>query len=490
MKLRFTSGEHAGKVMEFSETEISIGREEGNVIQLLTGGVSRYHARIVRQEQGIWMIADLGSTNGVKIDGQPIQGERVLCAGDVVTIGEQRFEIMELEPFAKVTFQTVPGEVKENSSSSAASEPASREPENADEKKNGEKNESFSGEKLMADLKSAGSMLFNIDAAKERVRGGNDGKSSGKSEPGKEKKRFRILFNVVFYSCLVVCAVCIIRFFMNDSGTPPAGKASLVPDDVVIYFERMEYDPVKKSAFRVEVKIENGMMSCILDDVAGARHFKREIKLSGSYDNELELLVQKFERSGILKLKPADVIPADVERDRFHLIFVKNNEICDYRCSQNSSKVEFQDCYLALRDFLSGFGLSTIAQNRQDVEREAREHLRNAVDKRDNYMSNLALLRESARDFEAAISCFEQFTPAPPELKIARQGLDQVNRLRKLKLKEFQDEFKRCHRRKDYSGMAIACQEIMKVAGERSIAYREAANMLLQVRRIESGRRK
>ena len=84
---------------------------------------------------------------------------------------------------------------------------------------------------------------------------------------------------------------------------------------------------------------------------------------------------------------------------------------------------------------------------------------------------------------EAAISCYEQFSPAPPELKQARTGFAEVNALRIRKLKEAQPEFTRCKRIGDERGMLHACQDIMKITGERSKAYREAAEILRQVKR-------
>ena len=493
MKIRFTSGEHSGKIMEFSDTEITIGREDGNVVQLLTGGVSRYHAKIVRLEQGSWIITDLGSTNGVKIDGQLIQGERVLCAGDVITIGEQKFEIVELETFSRVSFQPV----YEDKAASAVNEKPQIVPLTAPEVSGAApsvpessvkpKEDVLSGEKLLAELKSAGNTLFN--AAQSRIK--SEVKNEQLSEGQAERKKFKRMFNIVFYTCLAVCVVCAVMFFIQPK-TPAknTGGQSVVPSNAVVYFERVEYDPVKKSAFRVEVRIENGIMSCVLDDVAGMRHFKREIEISGNYENELGTLLHKLENSGIFKSKKDKEIPEETEKDRYHLVIVSGNEICDYRCSPNSASGAFQECNAALREFLFCFGLSTIAQNRRDIEDEARAHLNNAVEKKENYLKDLSYLRESAREFEAAISCYEQFTPAPPELKEAKKGLEHINNLRKQKLKEYQDEFERSRRRNDFSGMQSSCKAIMKIAGERSIAYREAANMLLRVRRLDSKRRK
>lgn len=486
MKIKFTSGEHSGKIMEFSDVEITIGREDGNLIQLLTGGVSRYHAKIVRLEQGSWIITDLGSTNGVKIDGKLIQGERVLCAGDVVTVGEQKFEIIELETFARVNFQPVMDEKNVAPAGDETPVPAAQENPGEPEKPQ------LSGEKLLAELKSAGNSLFN--AAQSKVRNGSNNTDSSKLPPAEghvERKKFKRMFNIVFYSCVSVCLICVLKFvFFPDAPAKNTAPKSIDQSRAVIYFERVEYDAVKKSAFRVEVRIENGIMSCVLDDVAGMRHFKREIKITGNYENELDILLQKLERSGIFKSKSDKEIPEEAEKDRCHLVIVAGNQLSDYRCSPNSASAEFQECHSALKEFLFCFGLSTIAQNRTEVEEDARSHLRNAIEKKENYLADLSYLREAAREFEAAISCYEQFVPAPPELKIAKSELAQVNQLRKQKLKEYQDEFERSRRRNDYSGMMTACKAIMKIAGERSIAYREAANMLLRVRKLDSQRRK
>ena len=56
--------------------------------------VSRKHAE-VRPSGGSWIVRDLGSTNGVKVNGRRIQGPQSLKRGDVIELGT-----------ARVTFET------------------------------------------------------------------------------------------------------------------------------------------------------------------------------------------------------------------------------------------------------------------------------------------------------------------------------------------------------------------------------------------------
>ena len=277
---------------------------------------------------------------------------------------------------------------------------------------------------------------------------------------------------------------------MSPSGQSAVKKTSANPEYTAIYFERIDHDFSRKSAFRLELKIENGKMNCVLDDIHGQRHFERTIELAGNYDNEFDVLVQKLSSSGILKLQRSKKPVLNPDKDLLRLVFINGRDMCDIKCSSMDSGIELEKSKDAIRDFLNGFGLGTIAQSREEVEEEAKSHLRNAVEKSENYVGDLSLLRESAREFEAAISCYEQFTPPPPELKQARLGFAKVNELRKKKLAECQADFARAARKRDHAAMANACQSIMKIAGEKSRAYREAAEQLLLVKRNMNSKRR
>ena len=78
--------ETALKTLETDQAEITIGRNENNDIYINNLGVSKKHARIVRQN-GSYIIEDLQSTNGTFLNNKRVTKAR-LTGGDVVTVGK------------------------------------------------------------------------------------------------------------------------------------------------------------------------------------------------------------------------------------------------------------------------------------------------------------------------------------------------------------------------------------------------------------------
>jgi Protein of unknown function (DUF3662)/FHA domain len=68
----------------------TIGRSKQAECVLSDPNVSRRHAELRRSQTGDWTIADLGSTNGVKVNGRRVSSTR-LSPGDQVTLGTTTF---------------------------------------------------------------------------------------------------------------------------------------------------------------------------------------------------------------------------------------------------------------------------------------------------------------------------------------------------------------------------------------------------------------
>jgi hypothetical protein len=83
--LRVIDGADRGRIFRDAPTPLTIGREEGNSIQLNDERISRYHVKI-QEDQSKLILTDLESTNGTKVNGEDVQ-LRVLRYGDVITLG-------------------------------------------------------------------------------------------------------------------------------------------------------------------------------------------------------------------------------------------------------------------------------------------------------------------------------------------------------------------------------------------------------------------
>jgi hypothetical protein len=83
--LRVLHGADRGRVFEDVPTPVTIGREDGNTIQLNDERVSRYHLKLQDDSDKI-VATDLESTNGTKVNGEEIQ-VRIVRDGDMISLG-------------------------------------------------------------------------------------------------------------------------------------------------------------------------------------------------------------------------------------------------------------------------------------------------------------------------------------------------------------------------------------------------------------------
>lgn len=80
----------AGSTFALTDGDVVIGRDGDNGIVLAENTVSRRHARLLRDSQGQFTVSDLGSANGIYINGTRIQ-RAILSSGDELKIGDNYF---------------------------------------------------------------------------------------------------------------------------------------------------------------------------------------------------------------------------------------------------------------------------------------------------------------------------------------------------------------------------------------------------------------
>jgi DNA-binding CsgD family transcriptional regulator len=97
---------HDGKEIEVSG-ELVIGRNLDCQIPLDDGLTSRRHARMYVTEEGL-TIEDLGSRNGVFVNQKRIRTPTLLAHGDVVGIGRESFEVVDMIVVPRTNKPTIP----------------------------------------------------------------------------------------------------------------------------------------------------------------------------------------------------------------------------------------------------------------------------------------------------------------------------------------------------------------------------------------------
>ena len=80
----------AGSTFALTAGDLTIGRDGESEIVLAENTVSRQHARVQRDARGKWTVMDLGSANGVYVNGMRVQ-RAILSLGDEIKIGDNYF---------------------------------------------------------------------------------------------------------------------------------------------------------------------------------------------------------------------------------------------------------------------------------------------------------------------------------------------------------------------------------------------------------------
>jgi hypothetical protein len=81
-------------VLALPERKVTLGRSRDCDCVLAEPSVSRRHAEL-RREGGRWLLRDLGSRNGTRVNGVRLLDEAEVCPGDRVSFGDARFRLGE-----------------------------------------------------------------------------------------------------------------------------------------------------------------------------------------------------------------------------------------------------------------------------------------------------------------------------------------------------------------------------------------------------------
>jgi pSer/pThr/pTyr-binding forkhead associated (FHA) protein len=93
MKLKVLEGSQVGAEVPVPGPKFFVGRGEDCHLRPRSEMVSRHHC-VLLVEQGYAGVRDFGSKNGTYVNGERVVGERALTAGDTLSVGPLKFEVM------------------------------------------------------------------------------------------------------------------------------------------------------------------------------------------------------------------------------------------------------------------------------------------------------------------------------------------------------------------------------------------------------------
>ena len=81
------TGDMRGRRLPITLPVVNVGRADYNDIVIADPSVSTTHAKLQRRDD-VWVLTDLGSTNGTFVEGEPVTGETALTPGTTLRFGD------------------------------------------------------------------------------------------------------------------------------------------------------------------------------------------------------------------------------------------------------------------------------------------------------------------------------------------------------------------------------------------------------------------
>lgn len=106
-KLIIEDDEGKRTVIHLTRDEYTFGRLEGHAIRLTERNISRQHARLAKSPSG-YDVSDLGSYNGVYVNGTRVEQTKSLQHGDLVQIGDYRIVLQNEQAEESANKKTAP----------------------------------------------------------------------------------------------------------------------------------------------------------------------------------------------------------------------------------------------------------------------------------------------------------------------------------------------------------------------------------------------
>lgn len=473
MKILFLNGERSGRTVELDPAGTTIGRETDNRIQLLVGGVSRYHANISRRDNGEWIVRDLGSTNGTKVGDKLVTEPTPLRNGDLVSIGDQLLQVLDDAP-PNPASQQAPTFVF-NPTSTVQSVP---------------RNDPPRPERTKTQDAPPASTLFDPDDLND-IFSKNGGRKSSNPEDSPESRRKRVLGNLIFFLVVIVLVGILAWIFLSmkkDGGFGGTSDETVVaqPETIApfaLYYLQEKVTP--DSIFRISVLLENNDMKVTLDEPANNRHWE------GSYSNVSEDLVRRmkdeFVESNFFDLDEAKYgsSTGDEERQVVRLMVSNGNNFRDIVVNgRNNAPRSFEKAESVVLDTLlqdPKYNLGILSRPVKEILDDANNALVRAEQEFASYKTEPSNLYRAIIDYQIALDRYSLFDPKPKQWNTARKGFSEASALRNELKEEAQKNIQILVKRKMFAEALRECKRILQYYPEDDETYMKIRRLQLQI---------
>ena len=459
MKIHFVNGPRAGGEVEFALPEITIGREDGNILRIPTVDVSRYHARLWLAD-GQWFISDQSSTNGIKLNGTRISGAQPVADGDIIELGKQILRLSELSGEApKIIFNPIltPTPVETGAPllpgaapGTAVVPPPEPQPEPS--------------EKKMIDLEKSEIPLFSERGSREEP----------ETRENRGSRRFSNRTYYIILGCLAVMGISLCVILNQEQKTVDAAVVPVADQSLSLYFERKIVE--RDNVFLFTLLIEGKRAVFTIDDVKSRRHFQRVVE---DVDG-LDYLRSRLDAAGIWEVKTPPPPPGREALNR-KLMIASPPRLISVAVAGDHAPAAFDKAEAAIRDFTENYGLQTISLTREELERQAEEAFRKAEELFANREASPANLRDSIIRYRKTMSNLEQFSPRPAMYEKARQRLEEAQQLRQRKLDNLNYEYRRYLDLRDFASLRQTLLQIMEYSDPGSSEYETARERIFKL---------
>lgn len=479
MKIKFLNNERPEE--SFDGKIITIGREEDNLLQLCSDGISRHHGKLYCNADDEWFIEDLGSTNGILLNGKKITVPEKISDGDIIMFHQEKVQVYDFEDLKTVVISPVATDTAKISVSDiiepdktgtmtldpiipADSNFISVEPAAENEKEP-------ELEKLAEFIQQNTGNLFNPN---QKNKTAAQTQSSAKNNPKFSNK----LFYVTLICAVIVIAAFLIKILEDNKKTVEQTTAAV--KEYPLYLTYIKENISQNNVFRFQLIIENGQASFSVDDLKSQLRYGPII--TPVSDTELAKLKQVIKDSQFMKLSPvSEGIVNNNEREFKELNIIhgpsKNHIILKNRPAPR----EFLDIEEAINVFAENCNMATFSLSPAELKEQALNHYRIADDKFANYETNLANLKDAINGFNIAIEYLSGITPEPKIRRDAASKMKRAKEIREKLIRQYRSQYLTMLNQTDLAGARNALETLLALYDDNSKEYLRTKERMIKV---------